>query len=74
MITFDPETTLSLRQAAKILPGQPTRSTLHRWTHHGCRGVRLATFLVGGRRYTTRDAIAKFINALSNVEGPGDAA
>jgi hypothetical protein len=74
MISFDRETSLSLRQAAKILPGQPSRSTLHRWTHHGCRGVRLATFLVGGRRYTTREAIENFINALSNAEGSGDAA
>jgi hypothetical protein len=74
MITFDHERTLTLRQAAALLPGNPNRSTIHRWTHHGVRGVRLATILVGGRRFTTRDAIEEFISTLSSQNGAGDAA
>jgi hypothetical protein len=65
MISFDREHAVTLRQAAAILPGHPTRTTLSRWAHHGVRGVRLATFLVGGRRFTTREAISEFIEALS---------
>ncbi len=74
MISFDREHSLTLRQAAAMLPGNPNRSTMHRWAHHGVRGVRLATILVGGRRYTTRDAIEKFITALSSGDDTGDAA
>lgn len=66
--------TLSLRQASNILPGNPSRSTLSRWAHHGVHGVKLDTILVGGRRFTTSEAIEHFIAALSQKEGPGDAA
>jgi hypothetical protein len=68
------DTCFALRQAAKILPGNPSRSTLSRWVHHGVRGVRLETVLVGGRRYTTRAAIDEFLVALSRQESNGDAA
>jgi hypothetical protein len=74
MIKFDSGKTLTLREAAALLPGSPNRSTMHRWAHRGIRGVRLATILVGGRRYTTREAIEEFIAALSKQEDAGDAA
>jgi hypothetical protein len=74
MNAFERDKTLSLRQAAELLPGKPNRSTMHRWAHHGVRGVRLATILIGGRRYTTREAIEQFVAALSKQEEPGDAA
>jgi hypothetical protein len=73
MLPITPADSLTLRQAAELLPGEPTRSTLSRWAHHGVRGVKLATFLVGGRRYTTKDAIDQFVRALSG-EGRDDAA
>ncbi len=73
MISFSNEHSLSLRQAAELLPGHPKRSTMHRWTHQGVRGVRLATFLVGGRRYTTPEAIEAFIRALSERGRDDDA-
>lgn len=74
MTDFDRDRCITFRQAAALLPGSPARSTMHRWTHHGVRGVKLATILVGGRRYTTRDAIDQFIAALSGEEGADDAA
>ena len=74
MLFTDHDQTLSFRQASKILPGNPSRSTLSRWAHHGVHGVKLTTILVGGRRFTTREAIDQFIAALSNQESTGDAA
>jgi len=43
------------------LPGQPHLSTLWRWYRRGVRGVRLETVVVGGRRFTSRAAIERFI-------------
>lgn len=74
MTILDRKDALTLRQAAALLPGRPSRSTLHRWAHQGIRGVRLATSLIGGRRYTTREAIERFIAATSAREGPADVA
>jgi Protein of unknown function (DUF1580) len=68
MATLTKQDYLTLRQAAELLPGRPNRSTMSRWAHHGVRGVQLATILVGGRRYTTRDAIDQFITALSEQQ------
>lgn len=47
--------------ARKLFPSNPTRQTLHRWAKVGIRGNKLATILIGGRRYLTKDAIEGFI-------------
>jgi hypothetical protein len=59
------ESLVPFNAAPKIIPGRPHISTLHRWRLRGCRGVRLETCLVGGRRYTSEEAIARFIAATS---------
>ena len=74
MCRIEPTAAISLREAAKLLPGNPSRTTLSRWTHHGVRGVKLATILVGGRRYTTRDELERFIAASSEQSPPIEAA
>lgn len=45
-------------------------ATLHRWRLHGVRGVRLETVLIGGLRYTSREAIDRFIAAQNADETP----
>lgn len=55
------ESPLTLDQARELLPGKPAASSLWRWYSAGIRGVRLRTFLCGGRRFTTSAAIAQFI-------------
>jgi hypothetical protein len=65
---------LSLREAAKLFPGQPHISTIFRWTERGIRGNRLETWLIGGKRFTTNDAINSFvvkINGKVNVPSKG---
>ena len=52
---------VSLAEASHLLPGRPHLSTLHRWRLRGVRGVKLETFLIGGRRFTSREALERFI-------------
>ena len=61
MIDLTIEKLISLRAAAKEFPDRPSSPTIWRWYSRGVAGVRLATVVVGGRRYTSREAIARFI-------------
>jgi hypothetical protein len=65
MVDINREQLLTFTQAAKELPGRPNVATLWRWRTAGCRGVRLETVLVGGKRYTSREAIQRFVNATT---------
>lgn len=64
------ESLLTLKAAAKILPGHPHYATLFRWGQRGCRGIRLETILVGGIRYTSREALDRFIAGCSGLSTP----
>lgn len=67
------ETQIALAKAAQTLPGGAVHvSTIHRWRMKGCRGVRLETFLRGGVRHTTREAIERFF-AATTAAADGDA-
>lgn len=59
-IDLSTESVLSLNAAAKSLPGRPHVSTLWRWYARGVRGVRLETTVIGGRRFTSREALQRF--------------
>ena len=52
---------VTLTEAGRIIPGSPHFSTLWRWYQRGIRGARLETVIVGGRRFTSHEAIARFI-------------
>lgn len=65
MIDHETEDLLSMTAAAKLLPGRPNVATLWRWRTSGCRGHKLETFLFGGRRYTSREAISRFLFAIN---------
>ena len=39
--------------------------TCWRWTKRGVRGVRLETYNVGGRRWTTEEAFARFVEGTT---------
>ncbi len=55
------ETAVAFHEAPELIPGRPHVSTLHRWRLRGVRGRRLETFLSGGRRFTTLEAIERFL-------------
>lgn len=64
-IDITTETLLPLSEAAKMLPGRPHVSTLHRWRLHGVKGVKLETLLLGGRRFVSSASIARFAAATT---------
>jgi hypothetical protein len=45
-------------------------STVWRWTSRGVRQVRLETFSVGGRRWTTEEAFERFVAATTALTAP----
>jgi hypothetical protein len=67
MIDPEVETPLLLSQAVKALPTRPHVSTVWGWATHGINGVRLETAKIGGRRYTSREALARFVARLSGA-------
>jgi hypothetical protein len=46
------------------------RSTIYRWVMAGVKGVKLETITIGGYRYTSTQAIGRFIAALSGRPAP----
>ncbi|MBA4106830.1 MAG: hypothetical protein C0485_13840 [Pirellula sp.] len=69
-IHLDSESLLTLQAAARWLPGRPHISTLHRWRMRGVRGVKLETCLIGGTRYTSKEALQDFVDAIDVHESP----
>jgi hypothetical protein len=65
MIDFENETPVSMTAATKLIKSRPRLETLWRWRTSGCRGHVLETGLIGGRRFTTREAIARFLAAIN---------
>jgi hypothetical protein len=43
----------------------PHPATIARWARKGCRGIRLETLLIGGRRFSTVEAVGRFFSRLS---------
>ena len=73
-INLRAETAKTLAAAARTVTGGPVHvSTMHRWRMKGVRGVRLETFLRGGIRYTTDEAIERFF-AATTAAADGDPA
>lgn len=59
---------LTLTEAAKLLPGPPSESTLRRWSDNGTYGVRLTTYTADGQRVTTVEDILQFIAKQSGMK------
>jgi hypothetical protein len=78
VIDTSTEEILTLAQAAAELPrrrrGRKTHiSTLYRWTVSGCRGVILESIQIGATRATSRQALQRFFERLSERERTGGA-
>lgn len=68
------EDVVSLNDAAKILPNRPHVSTMWRWYKRGVRGIRLETAVLGGKRYTSKEAIQRFVERTTEAHDRGGAA
>lgn len=60
MIDIQNENLLTMAQAAASLPNRPHLSTLWRWRKRGIGAVRLEVITIGGRVFTSAEALARF--------------
>jgi len=63
MVSLLAEKRLSVSGLARQQGVNP--STVWRWIQRGIRGAKLETISVGGRRYTTQQAFARFVEATT---------
>ena len=61
------ESLISFAEAAKRLPGRPHVNSLHRWRLRGVRGVRLESVLIGGKRFTSVEALQRFAQGCTET-------
>jgi len=64
MIEIDKENLVLLSEVPKILPKRKGKavhlSACYRWMRSGLSGVRLETVIVGGQRFTSKEALNRF--------------
>lgn len=70
MIDTSNEHLIKLSRAARIVnPSNPPHiTTLWRWVINGVRGQRLESVILGERRYTSEEAIQRFLFALNTPD------
>lgn len=56
---------IPIRELSQHFPNRPSPSTIWRWILRGCRGAKLETITIGGRRYVTAESIDRFIRATT---------
>jgi hypothetical protein len=66
MIDVCEENLYPLSQGPPGLKRRVSAATWWRWATKGVRGVRLETVALGGRRYTSAEALARFTRALNS--------
>ena len=66
------EELITFNEARDAFPGgrRPALATLHRWRLNGIRGVRLETAQIGGSRFTSREAIVRFLKTQNTDSTP----
>ena len=71
MLDIQNETPRPIREVParweKLTGHRPNAATVWRWHQKGRSGVRLETFVAGGRRYSTDEAILRFIRATTEA-------
>lgn len=73
MIDINSEELVAIPDTPAEMPNRPHIATVWRWIKRGCRGVKLETVLVGGRRYTSRESIFRFVEATTEAADSGSA-
>jgi len=74
MIDLASEELITLKDAAAILPRRrrgkkPAFSTTWRWTTRGLKRLKLETIRVGGTLCTSREALQRFFDRLTELDG-----
>jgi hypothetical protein len=68
MIDIATEHHIPLNETPERVPSRPHVSTCWRWARRGVRGHKLETIVIGGRRYTSREALERFFTALNQPQ------
>ncbi|WP_169973105.1 DUF1580 domain-containing protein [Tautonia rosea] len=76
MIELSLETLIPIGQVPDLIPSSRAGkrvhvSTIWRWVLAGVRGVQLETVTIGGSRYTSREAVQRFVERLSEARERG---
>jgi hypothetical protein len=70
MIDLESETMLPLGEAARNFPGGERHiSTVHRYRLHGIAGIRLECLRLGGRWFTSKESMRRFLARLNASSG-----
>jgi hypothetical protein len=56
---------ISIDDAVALFPYRISRRSAFRWAKHGVGGVLLESTCVGVRRFTSREAVRRFIEAVT---------
>jgi len=64
------ETLIPIKEAGKHFPVLVSQPCIERSIRVGTRGMRLETILIARRRYTSKEAIRRFIERTQNVGDP----
>lgn len=65
MIDVCNEHLLSFTEAVKTLPSRPSIVTIWRWRNRGVCGVKLEFVCLGGRTYTSLEALNRFFERVT---------
>lgn len=66
MIDIRKEKLISFREAGEIVPGGPKcYATVRRWSKVGSNGKKLESTRIGGRIYTSKEALHRYLEATN---------
>lgn len=66
MIEYETEQIVPISDAPKYMPGRPCLRSVWRYVLKGINGARLETFKVGNKRFTSVEAIRRFVDGCTN--------
>ncbi len=67
MIKLSTETVFPVTDAPKHIPGRPSQASVWRWVLQGVGGIKLESILVGGKRFTSAEAIQRFCDKRTSA-------
>ena len=59
-IDLTTETVFPISEAPNHIPGHPAQGSVWRWVLKGVGGIKLESILIGGKRFTSEEAIQRF--------------
>ena len=59
-IDLTTETVFPVSEAPNHIPGHPSQASVWRWVLKGVGGIKLESILIGGKRFTSEEAIQRF--------------